>query len=386
LKVLLIHTHYLQKGGEDVVFASEQELLSGSEQVRSLAFRNRPGWRGGLQFLFSIWNVGASRELRKAIDQFQPDIVHIHNLHFAIGPIAISTIKKFNIPVVLTIHNYRLLCPSATLLHGNKLFTDSVYASFPWSAIRNKVYRNSYIQTFWLAVVTWFHRWIHTWHKVDAYIVLTDFAKTLFASSTVRIPEDKFVVKPNFVWQQAFDGEKRRSHFLFVGRLSEEKGIKLILEAFQKTDFEIYIVGDGPLRELVRTRCSENKNIHYMGNLSRADVLNELRKCSALIFPSIWYEGMPMTIIEAFSMGTPVIASNIGAMASMIRHGHTGIHFTAGSVLSLKEQLSNWRGLSEGEKNKYADRTLNNYRALYTPEVNKEQLVNIYRNAIRHNN
>src|SRR5882757_8276534 len=153
MKVLMIHTYYLQSGGEDTIFEEEHKLMCQTEEVRVLSFRNKSGIRGLFQFALSIWNVFAAGKIKKAIKEYQPDVIHLHNFHFAIGPIAIRVAKKAAIPIVLTVHNYRLLCPSATLLHDGSLFTDSIHADFPWKAVRKKVYRNSFFQTFWLAFV-----------------------------------------------------------------------------------------------------------------------------------------------------------------------------------------------------------------------------------------
>ena len=379
MKILYIHTYYQQKGGEDAVFQQEYTLLDQAAEVQILTFQNKPGWRGAVQFFLSLWNVFACEKLKDRIQLFQPDIIHVHNWHFAIGPIVIRAAKKRNIPVILTLHNYRLLCPSATLSYKGRLFTDSVEASFPWKAIRNKAYRNSSLQTFWLAFIIWFHKRIGTWQLVDRYIVLTEFSKSIFGASSLNIASEKLVVKPNFVDRPDSKGTGTDPKgFLFIGRLSEEKGIRILLDAFRLTNCTLGIGGEGPLKNEVLKACKENKNIKYIGNLDKSEVDRAMMEYQVLIFPSTWYEGMPMTILEAFASGLPVISSNLGAMASMIRHGYNGLHFEPGNTEDLMDKLSYWQTLTETQKANYRRNAHATFLEHYMPEKNKERLLEIY--------
>jgi glycosyltransferase involved in cell wall biosynthesis len=384
MKILYLHAHYQQKGGEDAVFQEEYALLSEVAEVRSLTFQNKGGWRGAVQFLVSVWNLSIRGKLVKQIRLARPDVIHIHNWHFAIGPLAIRAAKKKKIPVVLTLHNYRLICPSATLSHKGRLFLDSVHASFPWKAVASKVYRNSAFQTFWLAFVVWYHKRIGTWQMADKYIVLTDFAKTLFGDSSMHVPMEKFVVKSNFVTRSGHYHavQPARNGFLFIGRLSEEKGVGVLLEAFRRTGYTLGIGGDGPLKDLVLKACSENEHIRYLGNLTKIEVENAMAAYEALIFPSTWYEGMPLTILEAFASGLPVIASNIGAMSAMIRDRYDGLLFEAGNPGDLADKSTDWRTLTAEEKETYGKNAYASYLERYTPEKNRETLLEIYHSVI----
>ena len=382
MKILLIHTYYQQHGGEDAVFEQEYNLLKNGHQVEMLKFQNKKGWRGMFQFLFSIWNLSAVCKVKKYIKRFEPDVVHIHNWHFACGPLFLRSLKKMNVPVVVTLHNYRLLCPSAILLHKGKVFEDSLSCVFPWKAIKNKVYRDSNVQTFWLAFVVWFHKRIGTWQKVDKYIVLTDFAKQVFLNSKCGILNDKFVVKPNFIEQDEIQLPQKAPFFLFIGRLSEEKGIDCLLEVFKKNGLPLKIGGIGPLQELVKEVSCEYSNIKYLGRLDKIQVLEYMKKCTALIFPSIWYEGMPMTMLEAFSVATPIIASDLGAMKSIVEHGYNGMLFEVGNVDSLNCTLQSWQNLSLERKEEYSKNALQSYSELYTQGKNYTLLMDIYKSVI----
>ncbi|MEO6962120.1 MAG: glycosyltransferase family 4 protein [Puia sp.] len=383
MKILFIHNKYQQKGGEDTVFEQELELLGQTEQVRSLTFQNFSGRKGVVQFLLSAWNVFSAGKIKKAIRDFQPEVIHVHNWHYAVGPLVVRIAGKRNIPVVLTIQNFRLLCPSATLLYKGALFMDSVQASFPWTAVKKKVYRNSYFQTWWLACIIWIHKKIGTWKMVDRFIVQTDIAKNVFISSSLGVTENQFSIKPNFIKDPGLVPVEREDFFLFIGRLAEEKGIDVLLNAFKDKNADLYIGGDGPLQEKVIAACKENPRIHYMGLLDKKAVRELMGRCSTLIFPSIWFEGMPMTLIEAFAVGTPVIASDLGAMASMIRGGDNGIHFTPGNSGELAEKIEFWVNLDKKDKKSYSEKARLGYETLYTPQRNREQLLFIYHSVIK---
>jgi glycosyltransferase involved in cell wall biosynthesis len=385
MKILFIHTYYREKGGEDNVFEQDCKLFQQSEHVASFHFQNNTGRWGAMQFLLSIWNVSAYRKLKRIIENEKPDIVHFHNLHYASGPVVIRAAKRAGIPVVQTLHNFRLLCPSALLLHNNALFVESLRSKFPWKAIRRKVYHNSFFQTFWLSFVTWFHKIAGTWKMCDRYIVLTDFSKNIFARSSFGIPAAHFIVNPNFVTFPGTPGAVRKNHFLFVGRLSPEKGINVLLDAVCNSGHELHIAGDGPLKESIKELCRRNRKIHYLGQLDKKNVLQAMRECTALIFPSIWYEGMPMTILEAFSAGTPVIASNCGAMTEMISHRYDGLLFKTGDSEDLAEKLNYWQSLADNEKKMYSANALKEHNKKYSPEQYKKRLLKIYNDAIKYN-
>ena len=384
LKILIIHTKYDQAGGEDTVVNQEHILLGKKYVVELLYFQNKTGFKGALQFLFSIWNVKSARRVRTKIKDFKPDVVHLHNFHFASGPLIIRAIKKMGVPLVQTIHNYRLLCPSAILLHNNQLFLDSLQQKFPWSAVMNKVYRNSRLLTFWIAFIYWFHKKINTFNKVDTYLCLTEFSKNLLQQASLNIPADRFKTKPNFtIANIRTDSYIRGQHFLFIGRLSSEKGIEILLKAFENSTTKLKIAGDGPLKNIVQEKAKKNSNIIYLGAIPSQEVKRELSMAQALVFPSIWYEGMPMTILEAFSNKTPIIASNLGAMSTMIINDVNGLHFEAGNSNALKTKIDQWSNFTKIEKETMQNNAFINYQQLYSEEQQMSYFNEIYNTVIK---
>ncbi len=378
MKVLYIHSFYQHKGGEESVLEQEIELLKSDLDIRLFSLSNKQGIYGAIQFLLSIWNFKVSKKLKKEIHDFSPDVVHIHNWHFSVGPIVVRTAKKFNIPVIITLHNYRLICPSATFLIDNKININSIYQYFPWNAVLKKAYRNSFFQTFWLSFIIWFHKLIGTWKLVDKYIALTTFSKDLFLKSSLGLTDNQILVKPNFVKDKGFVCNQRSSHFLFVGRLSPEKGINILVEAFIRSGLPIKIVGDGPLKNFVNNISNQYENIQYLGSMTNDKILEQMSLASALVFPSIWFEGMPMTLVEAFSTGTPVIASDIGAMKSMVIDHFNGMLFEASCTDDLVKHLQEWNCISTESKNDYSYNCRRVYEQQYTPEINRDVLLKLY--------
>lgn len=382
MRILIIHTFYQSPGGEDTVFQQESSLLLQGHQVHTLTFQNKKGWRGALQTLGSFWNIIAAQAVLKSINAFKPDIVHLHNTHYAAGPLIIRTIAKMGIPLVMTLHNFRLLCPSATLYHHNHLFLDSLQEEFPWTAVRQKAFNNSTIKTFLLALNYWFHRKIGTWKKVNRYITLSAFAKRIFTESTLGVSSAKFAIKPNFVFPATIHPVIPQSYFVYVGRLSDEKGILNLIDAFIGTDFHLQIIGGGPLENEVVQKIADHPNISYLGFKSRTEILPLIAAAQALIVPSICFEGMPITILEAYSVGTAVLCSNLGPLPELIIPGQTGQTFDPHSNDDIVRCLTMWNSKSANEKDEIRKTTIDFYFSNFTPEINEEKLSAIYQNAI----
>lgn len=383
MRILIIHTFYQEPGGEDTVFRQENELLRGDHEIELLTFQNKKGWKGALQTLFSFWNIAAAYRVRKCIKNFKPQVVHIHNTHYASGPIILRTIHKLGIPLVMTLHNFRILCPSAILYHNQQLFLSSLKENFPWTAVKNKVMDRSAIKTFVLALNYWFHRRIGTWNMVDRYIALSGFAKKLFVDSTLHVPAQKFMIKPNFTFPIQSTVDAYEDYFIYIGRLTEEKGILNLLKVFSKTDSKIIIIGDGTLKQEVIDAANHHANIKYLGFRSRDEILPLVEKAEALLVPSVWFEGMPMTILEAFSVGTPVIGSDIGALSELIVPNKTGLLFNPQSVDNMLTTIQQWKNYSIQEKYNIRQTTKAFYFSNFTPEENKKQLLEIYNQAIQ---
>jgi glycosyltransferase involved in cell wall biosynthesis len=381
VKVLVIHTAYKQRGGEDsVVFNEIQLLKNAGVEVSLLEFNNDKNTL--LNVLQIPFNLASYNKTNTRIKEFKPDVIHIHNLHFAGSPAVIYAARARKIPVVLTLHNYRLLCPSATLFYRGELFTDSLNQEFPSSAAVKGVYRNSILLTFWLSASMWLHQILGTWKLVNKYIALTPHTKQLFLNSKLDYLGHKIIIKPNFCFPPKSVGNSTGNYFIYVGRLSEEKGIDVLLSAFKKNNLLLKIVGSGPLEADVIKAAVESKNIEFLGSLPPAEVALLLSNAKALIFTSQWYETFGMVIIEAFSAGVPVIASNIGHLQMTVKNGINGLLFTTGDTGSLNQKLEYFEALPLTSKLAYRKNALETYRKLYTPEINLAAMLNLYSGVI----
>jgi glycosyltransferase involved in cell wall biosynthesis len=383
MRILIIHCAYQHVGGEDVIVSEEIDLLrlKGNE-VELLLFSNtlNPAFNL-LQLPFNIKSYIATE---KKISEFKPDVVHIHNLHFGGSTSVLYAIKK-RAAIVYTLHNYRLICPSGTLFNRGKLYLRSLKSSFPWGAMFDKVYKKSLPLTTWLSMVIWFNNITGVWKLVNRFIVLTDHSKKVIESSKLSLTSNQLVIKPNFTGSDKPENQDRSNNFLFVGRLSEEKGIKVLLNAFTNSDELLTIIGDGPFRQQVEEASAANLNITYLGFQGKDFISDAMQRCTALIFPSIWYETFGLTIIEAFAMSTPVIAANIGSASSLINHFYNGLHFEPDDVNSLKHSLKTWHNYSASKKHKFQNNARQTYEQYYTPDNNYEQLISIYNQAIDDN-
>ncbi|MBK8019904.1 MAG: glycosyltransferase family 4 protein [Chloroflexi bacterium] len=382
MRLLLVHNYYQQPGGEDVVFASERDLLAKmGHDVHVLTAHNDsvaeiPRSRA---FVESIWSRSFQRILDAKIAEVRPDVVHFHNTFMVISPAAFYTVKKWRIPLVQTLHNYRLACPAATFFRDGQICEACLGHFVPLPGIRHGCYRESKVTTATVAAMMTVHRAMRTWsNQVDRFVVLTEFARQKFMET--GLPDEKMVVKPNFLVEDPDVGARSGGYALFVGRLSEEKGVRTLVESWSALPhIPLKIVGDGPLmpelRALVESRSLTN--VELLGRRSREDTLAFMKDAYCLVFPSEWYEGLPMTIVEAFACGVPVIASNVGAMRELVAEGHTGLFFTAGDTFSLATTLQQaWS--QPDAMSRIGQNARQEFLARFTAERNYEQLLAVY--------
>lgn len=194
-------------------------------------------------------------------------------------------------------------------------------------------------------------------------------------------------MKPNFISANTADAAlSRDNHFLYIGRLSSEKGIDVLLKAFAGNGLPLTIIGDGPLRHEVIAAQQKNPRIKWLGFQGKEVIDTELRQCTALIVPSVCLEGMPLTIVEGFAAGTPVITSKLGAMETIVTHNNDGLLFQPNNAASLNRQLQRWQAFSEAKKSDLSAHALHTYESKYTAKKNLASLLSVYRKAMGRNN
>lgn len=384
LRILLAHNHYQQPGGEDAVFAAESALLHGyGHSVTELREHNKRAQElSRIQLAVNtVWSWRSQGEVRRILQLTRPDVVHFHNTFMMLSPSVYYACKESGIPVVQTLHNYRLLCPSATMYRDGQVCEACAGQTFAWPGVRYGCYRGSSAATAVTASMLTFHRWIGTWTgAVDRYIALTEFARQKFIAG--GLPAEKVVVKPNFLATDPGTGEHDGGYFLFVGRLSEEKGIHTLLDAWRALGAKVRlkIAGDGPLASEVAKAAAADPSIEWLGSRPTQDVMALMKGATALLCPSLWYEGFPMVIVEAFAVGLPVITSGIGGMAEVVADGQSGFHVSPGNPDELASKLE-WALDNPDDMARMGRSARAEFEAKYTAEFNHKRLLEIYEAA-----
>jgi glycosyltransferase involved in cell wall biosynthesis len=384
VKILLTHNYYQIAGGEDAVMQNEVNLLInyGNEVVKHTVNNNKiSSFFSKMTVMFNVpFSYSQYKHMGKVLAEERPDVVHIHNYFPRLSPAVFYACKKAGIPVVHTLHNYRAVCPTALLMHNSKINETSLKGSTWWTVTR-RVYRNSFIGSLALACMVELHKLLGTWQtKVDRFIALTEFSRQKYIEA--GWPADKIVVKPNFI-EDPFDTDttvhKDGGYALYVGRLSEEKGIDILLDAWAGVGFPLKIIGDGPLKSSVESNALSS--VEYLGLKKKEEVLELVQNADFIIMASTWYEGFPMVLVEAFACGTPALVSRLGSMKEIVVPHNTGLHFEAGNPTDLAEKAQ-WMIDNPADVKKMGANSRNEFLAKYTPEKNYEMLMDIYQQAI----
>lgn len=381
MKILLVHNSYQLPGGEDQVFAQETDLLRsyGHDVLLYKASNDQVKGQNKLVLLANtIWNQRIHAELLGLMRREKPDVVHVHNTFQIVSPAIYYAANEAGIPVVQTLHNYRLLCPASTFFRDGHVCQDCLGKRIPLAAVLHSCYRDSRLASAGAAAMLATHNYKQTWSKtVSAYIALTGFARDKFIEG--GFPAEKIFVKPNYLQNDPGAGDGQGNYALFVGRVTAEKGISTLIEAWRQigNDLPLQIAGDGPQAAEVEKASREMENVTWLKWLPRPEILERMKNASVLILPSTWYEGFPMIIAEAFAVGLPVIASNLGSMSSIVDHQRTGLHFEPGNAAALAEAVRWWTTHPDEAAFMRSEARLE-YETKYTAEENYAQMMNIY--------
>jgi glycosyltransferase involved in cell wall biosynthesis len=378
--LLSAHNHYQHPGGEDHVFAAEAALLEskGHRVFRYEEHNSRIANRGAaLVAVDAVWNSKSAASLAGLVRQHNTEVVHFHNTFPLISPAAYYAVRKEGAAVVQTLHNFRLLCPAATLFRDGMVCEQCMEQRSFLPAMAHKCYRASRPATAAVAAMLLLHRAAGTWRrKVDVYIALSEFARRKFIAG--GLPAKRIVVKPNFVSPDPGVGTGSGGYALFAGRLSAEKGIAVLASAWRElSDIPLVVAGDGPL-----AGTEWPPGVSPIGRQPRERVLELMREARVLIFPSVCYEGAPMTIVEAFACGLPVIASNLGSIAERVIHEQTGLLFNPGDAADLARQVR-WAFEHPEEVETMRRAARREFEEKYTAETNYKMLIGIYEQAIK---
>lgn len=388
MKILLVHNKYKQPGGEDVVFEQERRLLvdaghhviaycRSNDETDRLSLGNRLLLPARI-----LWATDTVLDFERLLNREKPDVVHVHNTFMMISPAIYSVCFRYGIPVVQTLHNYRLLCPAATLFRNGQV-CESCLDHGLWQSVLYGCYRDSRPATAAVATMLGYHRTVGTWQMIGRYVALTEFARSKFISS--GFSAEKISVKPNFVDPDPGVGDDRDDHAVFVGRLDNGKGIETVVRACSKVGArcKVKVIGDGPHREAAEREARDRgvSSISFLGQFRRQDAIEELKKARFVIMPSEGYEGFSMCIVEAFASGTPVLCSAMGSMKEIVHDGRTGLYFNPGDSDDLANKIE-WAHDHPAEMAAMGRAARREFETRYTARSNYSQLMQIYEQTL----
>lgn len=381
MRILSVHSRYQIRGGEDECCEAETSLLQAMGHSIEVYQENnkRIAELGRMQLaLKTVWSAEAYKTLRHRLVEQTHDVVHVQNFFPLISPSVYYAAKAAKVPVVQTLHNYRLLCPNALFFRDGHICEDCLGKPVPWPGVFHACYRSSWAASGATAAMLAGHRAIGTWSKmVNIYIALTEFARQKFIQG--GIPAEKIVVKPNFVYPDLGVGNGQGGYALFVGRLSVEKGLDTLLAAWKRLEktIPLKIVGDGSLTSKVTEAATQLDHVEWLGRKPLEEVYALMGKAMFLIFPSNWYETFGRVAVEAFAKGTPVIAANIGAIAESVEHGRTGLLFRPGDAEDLADKVE-WALAHPAQLAQMRQEARREFETKYTAQENYRRLMEIY--------
>ena len=398
MKILLVHNFYgsAAPSGENRAYAAERELLRQRGHTvieftrHSDEIINR-GMFGTIQgALATLWNPFSKRALQSVLEEEKPDVMHVHNTFPLLSPSIFHATKRLQTATVLTLHNYRTFCAAGIAMRDGVSCAECLEIQSVAPALKYGCYRKSRFATLPLATMIALHRRIKTWQThVNAFVVLSGFQKEMIAKA--GLPAARIYVKAPFyadppdplLWKE------RENKVVFVGRLGIEKGVYTLIEAWKlwgKEAPKLEVIGDGP--EKVRLQEAANGNgigerVFFLGGLPFPEVQRRLGQACLLVLPSLCFEGFPLAITEAFSLGVPVVASDVGPLPDIVKDGENGALFKAGDALSLYHTMKEIWGRSD-RLSSLGQGARQEFEEKYTANTNHRALIRIYEAAVAH--
>jgi glycosyltransferase involved in cell wall biosynthesis len=389
LRVLQVYNEYRRHGGEDTVVDLEAALLRrNGHAVECLRVSTRELERASKLRLLTAgfgtaWSLRGYAAMREAIAGFSPDIVHVHNTFPLLSPSVFWAAHRAGVPVVQTLHNYRLTCANALLLRDDQPCQKCV-GQFPWAGLRYRCFGSSYGRTAAVTSSNLLHRWLGTFqNKIHAYIALTEFSREVMTRA--GLPPERIHVKPNFSPDPARPEQPRLKRVVFAGIIARFKGVHVLLDAWTRlapADYQLMLFGDGPDRMELERLYASRRNVVWCGRQPRDQVIEQIAGSRWLVLPSLVYENFPMTVLEALSVGTPVVVPNHGAFTRMVTDQQEGLMFSPGSAESLAAAFSFGLESPESSWARWSANARNKFVREFTERSNYPQLLAIYQGAL----
>lgn len=380
MRILVCHSRYRSGpvSGENRVADDEVRLLrEGGHQV--LRYMPTPAVAGPVDLVKTgagaVWNRRAVGELLALVERHHPEVIHFHNLFPTLSPASLRLKTRPTPAVVLTLHNYRLLCLPGTFVRDGGI-CQVCLGKIPWRGVRYRCYQGSVLASVALASSLTAHRAIGSFDRVDRFLAISRFVKQMHVDA--GLAEDRIRVKPNFAWPTQLrkgSGE----YFLYLGRLSQEKGVDTLLRAWPRSAGRLIVAGAGP--EEPRLKAMSAGGVEFVGRVSEGEAAKLLRGARSVIAPSIGHEGAGRVVLEAYAAGVPVIASDVGGLTESVIHGDSGLLFPASDEVALRRAIEYL--LDPRESERMGKRAFELWDELYRPERALSALEDSYASAMR---
>ena len=400
MKILLANKFHFPKGGADKYYLELGELLQkNGHEVAYFAMshpKNLPSayqryfvsqadfskvqwnYSGLKNIIRMIWSREAALKFRQLLLDFKPDVVHVHNIYHQISPSILKECKKMNIPVVMTLHDYNIISPNYGLFSHGKI-DESTKKHKYYKAIIKKSVKNSYVASFFAALRAYIHMYLQIYgNMIDLFVSPSQFMRLKLAE--YGMDEGSITVLPNPVSVSLLPLKANvieKPYVLFVGRLSEEKGIKKLVEAFEELPYSLKIAGEGDA-----VLKKNTKNIEFLGFQNKESLQKCVAEARAVIVPSVSYENCPLSILEAYAQATPVIASDIGGIPELVDDGETGYLIPAGDRESMKAAIQQMMEMLENDYQLLKEKSFKKVQEEYTEEIHYRRLIDIYNHVI----
>ena len=387
VKIVYCHNYYRSRGGEDVSFECDVELLrQRGHEVFPFTRDNHSLNSGGLRTAVSaIWNRDAEREIAEVLRRERPDVLHCNNLFPQLTVSFYRPAARMHIPVVQALRNYRAFCANSFFYESGKVCTRCLGRTAAWHGLVRRCYRDSFAATGAVVAMQLVHRMLRIQHRyVDAFFTPSQFARQIHIDG--GFPADRMHCRPNYILPDLGFRAEKADEAIFVGRLSPEKGVDTLLDAWQMSGvpLRLKIVGTGPEEQRLRDRAAALPGVEFLGGLRSSEVLEHIARARVLFITSRWYETFGRTIAEAFSRGTPVIASKLGAMSELVTDGVDGFHFETASPESLAATIRRMFELGPEEFAAMCRAARSSYDRKLSAEVSYQALMRIYQAAAAH--
>jgi len=363
MRVLGVNKFAYRRGGAEAVFLETGSMLRerGHEWAYfSMRHPDNPGdpapaylvseveynpdkfrWNQVWTALQTVYSWKARRAFRRALLDFRPDVVHFHNVYHHLTPSILSLCHAYGVPSVMTLHDYKVVCPSYMLLSGGRPCERCAGGAY-YQCMLQRCHKDSWAKSAVVCAETYLHRrLLHSYRWVDRYLSPSRFLQKKVAEMGFPYP---VAYAPNFVLPEWFQPQvqDRSESVCYAGRLSREKGLTTLLNAMKGLPFQLRVVGDGPLRNVLEEHVRRERltNVTFLGYQAKERLRKEIGRSLAVVLPSEFYENNPRSVLEAFALGAPVVGARIGGIPELVRDGETGVTFEPGNAAELRDRLS----------------------------------------------